>query len=235
MRKVFLENRTVERTDDFNVKLRRFFEQRLSLRAEFADYADVVSPCLAVPVLLGVKRAEFAESVCGKKHLVLAVIACHNLRPMNHRSKDKGQRMGAEGERFAVLNGNLFVFERERKIIFHHCKGLCVGNDFCVRKSFNKFFNACRMIRLHMVNDKIVGSFSSRCGLDVLNPFIAESAVNAVRNGNFFVKDHIGIICHSVRHDVLTFKKINFMIIHADISYIICNSGHFKNPPAFIL
>ena len=91
------------------------------------------------------------------------------------------------------------------------------------------------MIRLHMVNDKIVGSFSSRCDLDVLNPFIAESAVNAVRNGNFFVKDHIGIICHSVRHDVLTFKKINFMIIHADISYIICNSGHFKNPPAFIL
>ena len=89
MLKVLLKNRAVERTDYFNVKLRRFFEQRLSLRAEFADYADVVSPCLAVPVLLGVKRAEFAESVCGKKHLVLAVIACHNLRPMNHRCHKK--------------------------------------------------------------------------------------------------------------------------------------------------
>ena len=100
----------MERADNPNIKPCRLFQQRLHLRAVFANYAKIVSSCLARPVLVGVKSAEFAETVGGEKHLVTGIVADDNLWPMHHRRGQEGQLVGAKGKPVTIyLMLNLIV------------------------------------------------------------------------------------------------------------------------------
>ena len=45
--------------------------------------------------------------------------------------------------------------------------------------------------------------------------------VNGVQNCDLLIHDHIRVICHSVRNDILPFKQIDLMIVYANIANII--------------
>ena len=52
---------------------------------------------------------------------------------------------------------------------------------------------------------------------------LSETCVYGVHNGDFLITDHIRIVCHSVRNDILSFKQIHFVIIYAYINNVLCN------------
>ena len=83
-----------------------FFQQRLHLRAVFPHDVQVVAAGFAGPVGLFVKlchRPEAAETVGGEQHLFAALIADHDLRPVHHRCKHKGEGVAPQRQALAVL------------------------------------------------------------------------------------------------------------------------------------
>ena len=56
---------------------------------------------------------------------------------------------------------------------------------------------------------------------EVLQPFSDEVPVRGIHDRDLFIHNHIGIVGHSLRYDVHTFKQIDFMIVDADVTDII--------------
>ncbi|CCX50038.1 unknown [Clostridium sp. CAG:226] len=192
MRKVILKRGAMQRAYYGNVQRRSLFEQRLHLRAVFANYADVISPCLAVPFFLNVQRAEFAETVRREQHLVLGVISYHNLRPMHHGRENERKLMRAEGKAFAVGNGNLVFFRYGNvKKVRYHGEGFCVANYLGIGICGNKVCHVCRMIRLHMLHHKIVRLAPVQRFLHIGKPFFAEVRVHRIHNGYALIHNYI--------------------------------------------
>ncbi len=192
MRKVILKRGAVQRAYYGNVQRRGLFEQRLHLRAVFANYADVIPPCLAVPFFLNVQRTEFAETVRGEQHLVLGVISYHNLRPMHHGRKNERKLMRAEGKTFAVGNGNLVSFRYGNvKKVRYHGEGLCVAHYLGVGIRGNEIDYVCRMVGLHMLHHKIVRLAPVQRFLNVGKPFFAEVRVHRIHNGYALIHNYI--------------------------------------------
>ena len=76
----------------------KFSEQVLDRAAVFADYVEVIAPCLAAPVIVIAtvesafrKGSEFAEGICAVENSLAFVKAYHNLWPVNHRSIEETQ------------------------------------------------------------------------------------------------------------------------------------------------
>ena len=74
-----------------------------------------------------------------------------------------------------------------------------------------------------MLNYKIVRASVTQNILDIINPLVCKSDVDGIHNRNLFIKNDIRIIRHSVFYDVLSFKKVNVVVVDADILYILCN------------
>ena len=72
------------------------------------------------------------------------------------------------------------------------------------------------MIRLHMLNHQIIRLPAAENRFQIVKPFVRKSRVYGIHHGNLAVRDNIGIIGHAVRHRILTFKKIDSMIVYPD-------------------
>ena len=89
------------------------------------------------------------------------------------------------------------------------------------------------MIRLHVLHDQIIRLPALQRGGEIVEPLLAKVLVYGVHDGDLLVQDHIGIVGHAARHDVLPFKQVHFMIVNANIADIICNI-HGKNLVSFV-
>ena len=213
----------MKRTDSVNVKSCRFFKNILHLSTVFSDNTYIVASCLVRPRLLDVQSAEFAERISREQHLFGTVIGQHDLRPMHHRSSCKGKCVLAEGKRVSFSNNHTCLLKISSEKVFHHLKSLSRSDDFGLRVGFCKIHNISRMVRLHMLNYKIIGISVSQRILEIIQPFVGKVNINSVQNGDFLVNNHIGIVRHSVGNRILTFKQVNSVVIDADILYIMCN------------
>ena len=218
---------TVERTDDLDIQTRRLFEQVLHLRAVLADDADVVTSCLASPVLVDVESAEFAEAVSGEEHLVLCVVGHHDLGPVNHRSGDEAERVGAELEGVAFLDDDSSVLKLGAEEVAHHRERLCGRYDRRVGIVLHEVENIRAVVRLHVLDDQVVGLSVAESFLEVVEPFVGELAVNGVHDRDLPVDNHIGVVRHAVGNDILTLKQVNFVVVHADITDVVGDVFHF--------
>ena len=52
-------------------------------------------------------------------------------------------------------------------------------------------------------------------------PFTAEALFDGVHDGGLFIQDHIGIVGHAQRHDILALKKVQVMVVDPDIADIL--------------
>ena len=105
----------------------------------------------------------------------------------------------------------------------HHRKSLCGGNDLNLGISADEAHYVCRMIRLHVLNDKIIGlSAVKRIG-KIIKPFVTEPCVNRIHDSDFLINYNIRIICHSVFNNVLTLKKVDIMVINTNVFNVLCN------------
>ena len=80
------------------------------------------------------------------------------------------------------------------------------------------------MIRLHMLDDQIIGIFSVQRVLDIVQPFVGKRGVNRIHNGYFLVYNYVRIVGDSVWNTILAFKQIRFSVVHAYVTDIVGNS-----------
>ena len=78
----------VKRAYGLYIQRCHLLEHCLHLHTVFAYYAHIITPCLAVPLLiLAVQCAELSEGIGREQHLICAVIAHHYFGPVYHRSE----------------------------------------------------------------------------------------------------------------------------------------------------
>ena len=217
----------MQRADDLDIQGCRLFKKALHLRAVFTDYTDIVASCLASPVLLYVKCAEFTKSVSRKEHLVLYVVRNHDLGPVYHGRENERKHVSAKRERIPLCNYDASVLKISSKEILHHGKCLRRRNDRCLGIYLEKIENIGGVVGLHVLNYKVVGrSATQRLGY-IVKPLVRKSGVNRIHNSDLFVNYRVGIVRHSVRNNVLSLKQIYLMIVNSNVLNALCNV-HFK-------
>ena len=137
--------------------------------------------------------------------------------------------MLAEIERFAVRNNNSFFAEIRAEKVLHHRKRFFIGHNGSVRISLQEIDYICRVIGLHVLNNKIIRAAGTERGSHVVKPLVRKVRVHGVHNRDFIVENDIRVVGHSVRNLVLSLKKVNIVVIHAHINYIISYS-HSQAP-----
>ena len=222
MTQILSQHRTVQRADNLNIQRCCHLEQSLHLRTVLADDADVIAACLTVPIFLYIQCAKLAEAVCREQNLIGSIICDHNFRPMYHRSENKRQRMAAQLQ--GSLIGNNLAVRRNvcPKELLHHNEGLCIAYDNCIRIHLQKFCDACRMIRLHVLYYEIGRLLAVQRLCDIVQPLLCEMDVYRVHDGNLVVQNHIGIVRHAIRYHILSLEQIYLVVVDTDIQNAVC-------------
>ena len=217
----------MQRRNDGDVQRRGLLEHVLHLHAVLAHDADVVAAGLRHPVLLNVQRAELAEAVGREQYLLAALVAEHDLRPVDHRRKDEVQLVRAQAQRAAVGSRQRAAGQVEPfKELAHHGQRLRRGDNGGLRVNFQEFGNVGRVVGLHVVDDEIVRLAAVQRGGDIAQPFVREVRVDSVEHGGFFVQNDVGVVRHAARHLVLAFKQVNGVVVDADVADVFGNIVH---------
>ena len=227
---VLRQNGAVEGTDDGDVQAGRLLQQLLHLSAVFADDAEVVAPRLTGPVLLNIQSAELAEAVGGEKDFVRRVIGDHDLGPVDHGGHIEAQSVAAQGKGVALCHGDAALGTVSAEELLHHDEGLAGGDDGGLGIEPEEIGNVGRMVRLHVLHDQIVRLSAAEDGLQIVQPFVGETGVHRVHDGDLLVQNDVGIVGHAVGHRVLTLEQVHLMVVYTDIKNVVGNA-HWLIPP----
>ena len=221
---------TVQRADDLNIEPCRLFQDSLNLLAVFADDADIVAAGFTRPILFDVQRAELAEAVGGEQHLIGAVVGHQDLGPVDHGSAHEVQHMLAELEGIALFDDDASVGVIGAEEIHHHVKRLDGGYDGRLGIGFQENVDIRAVVGLHVLYDKVIGLSAAQSRLDILQPLIAEALIDGVHDRDFIVYDSVGIIRHTVGHDILALEQVDIVVVNADVLDIIGNKHGYHLP-----
>ena len=148
---------------------------------------------------------------------------------MHHGCKNECQFMFAEVKRLSVRNNYPFFAEIRAEKVLHHRKRFFIRNNGRVRIRFQEIDYICRVIGLHVLNNKIIRAAGTERGSHIVKPLVREVCIHGVHNRDFIVENDIRVVGHSVRNYVLSLKKVNIVVIHTHINYIISYS-HSQAP-----
>ena len=218
----------MQRADLFDIKIFRLFQHSLYLSAILSNDSEIVPSCFASPVFVRITCAEFPECICREEYLFCGLVSHHDFRPVNHRCKHEGQLVASQIQCFSILDLYFLYRVKFREKLFDHSECLLVSNDRCLRIFFCKSIDGRRVIRFHVLHDKIVRRSFSQHLCQIVQPFARLALVDRVEYDDFIVYDHIGIICHTVWYDILTFKEIQIMIICSYIKNRFCYFFYHK-------
>ena len=70
-----------------------------------------------------------------------------------------------------------------------------------------------------MLDNQIIRLLAIKDILNVVEPFMGKMLINGIHNSNLFIHDDIGIIRHTVRYFILPFKKVNLVVVDANVFY----------------
>ena len=73
------------------------------------------------------------------------------------------------------------------------------------------------MVGFHMLNYQIIGGAAVEDALDVVQPAVNKAGIDGVHNGDFLVNNNVGVICHAVGNNILSLKKIDLVIVDANV------------------
>ena len=142
---------------------------------------------------------------------------------MHHGRGYEGQRVAAQFQLVPFFHhdaaGGIVCTGK----VFHH--GECLGGRyyFGFRIGGHKSCDTGGMVRLHVLHNQVIRLPAFQCRFQVALPFLHKMTVSRIHHRDLFIQDHIGIVCHAFRHDIHAFKKIDFMIVHTDITDILCH------------
>ena len=205
----------MQRANDLNRQSAQLLQQRLHTRAVFSDNVDVITPRFVRPVARVAGKSEAAERVRREKDPIGLVIADHHLRPMNHRRHKKADGMRAGFQRIALADNDGAVAEIPAVKGFDHLEGLRIADDAHRRIAVGQQPQCGGMVRLHMRNDEVIDSPVACRLLDTGQPFSGHTTVGSIEQNSLFVCKQIGIVRHTVRYAVLSFKEVQRCIRHS--------------------
>ena len=79
------------------------------------------------------------------------------------------------------------------------------------------------MVRLHVLDDKIVGPAAAERLCEVRHPGRPAAGIDRVHYGNLLIQDDIRIVRHPFRDDVLAFKQVKVEVVDPDVSHAFGN------------
>ena len=189
------KDRSVKRTDRFNIQSGQFLQRILYLHTIFAYDICIIPACLAHPVIVVIDRTEFSERVGREQELFFRNIRHHDFRPVDHRSHEELQCIFADRQRLRFLDYDLaFCKTVDIKEIRQHIECVHRGNQFQIRVHGAQFLDIGRMIRFHMRNHKVICRSAIQCFLQIFEPFLCLAHIDRVHDHRFLIQDHIGIV-----------------------------------------
>ena len=138
---------------------------------------------------------------------------------------DEPQGVIAQGQSIPLAHCHLPLRGNRAEKVLDHGEGLGGGHHLCGGIGLQEPEQAAGVIRLHMLNNDVVGGFSAQHVPDVVQPDFREMGVHRVDDGVFFIVDHIGIVGHTVGNAVLALKQVNGVVIDADVMNLLRNHG----------
>ena len=137
---------------------------------------------------------------------------------MNHRRHNEGKAVFAERKCISfAYNDSVFGKVRAEEV-FHHSEGFCGCDHGSAGINLKEAVYISRMVRLHMLDYKIIRFSSVESSVEIIQPFVREVCVDGIHYGDFFVEDNVRIIRYSVGYRILTFKYVYFAVVNAYIS-----------------
>ena len=177
-----LQHRTVQRSDSADTERSHLLKHSLYLHAVLAYYIEVVSPCLACPVVgIGIIYAELAERVGGEQHFLLRAITHQHLGPVHHRRSDELQRQAAQVEHVALLYYAYITILHAK--LAKHVLGNLRAYDLHAGIGLHETFDRSRVIRLHVMDYQIIGLTAEQGFLRLVQPLVGTTFVNRIQNG----------------------------------------------------
>ncbi|MPN04107.1 hypothetical protein SDC9_151343 [bioreactor metagenome] len=159
------QNRSVQRTDQFNFLPAHLLQRAKHLLAIFSDYVGVIPAGflhMLVKVIhivakkVAVISAETAKGIRGKQDMLAGLVSEHHLRPVHHRGHVKTQGMPAQRQFIALLYLQGPVFQIHLVKLFDHLKGFRVADNLDIRPHAADILYVRAVIRFHMVDHHII-------------------------------------------------------------------------------
>ena len=223
----------MQRADHLDLQPGGLFQQRLHLRAVFADDVGIVPAGISEPfgpeihlirIQIAVQRAKGAKGVGGVERFGSCVIGHHDLRPVDHRGHDEGKGMPTGRKRIHFLDKLHAAVDVECEEVLHHGVRLGVADDSHLRVAQDKFTDGRGMVGFHVLYDEVIQLPAGEYMLNVFKVQTADRFIHGVDQDGFFVKQQIRIVTHAVREWVGVFKQIQPPLTCADPVEIL---GHF--------
>ena len=197
----------------------------LGLRTVLADDAEVVAARLAVPAfgVLHVVRAELAEAVRAEEHLVGRIVRDDHLGPVDHRGRHEMELVRTEVEHVALLHHLARRRHGGTEELLHELERLDGGDDRRGRILREEAVDVRRVVRLHVLHHEVVGRAAGERRLDVGEPGVAEALIHRVHHGDLPVDDHVAVVGHAARDDVLSLEEVDVVVVHADVLDVVAD------------
>ena len=71
-----------------------------------------------------------------------------------------------------------------------------------------------------MMNNEVVRLTPLKRLRNVLEPLIAKVGVYRIHDGDFVARNHVGVVGHPERNDILPLEKVHLMVVYTDIGNV---------------
>ena len=211
----------MQRADRLDLEAGRLLQNCLYLCTVFSDDTDIVAAGFTCPVFFDIESSELTESVRTEKHFIESIVCHDNFRPVHHRCPDKLQDMLAERKLVALTDDDAAVFEFRSEEILHHGEGFLGRYDLGIRIVLHEVHDIGGVVRLHVLDHEVIRSLAFKCFFQIIEPLMREILIDRIHDRDLIIRDHIGVIRHTVRHHILALKKVDIVVIYANILDIV--------------
>lgn len=209
-------HKAVEGQQHGDVQLCRLLQHRLYLRAVFAHDIGVVAPGLVqiIPVevhLIGKQPAiqgpEAAEGIRRQQQTIRLIIGHQYLRPVDHRSRNKAQRVPPGAEGIPLLHHMDALLKAGAEELGHHGLGHSAAIDLHLREAQHQLLQLRRVIRLHVVYHHVVQRPPLQRMEEIFPEGAAHRRIRRVKQYGLFIPqqiavegDAVGYVEHTLKH-----------------------------------
>ena len=232
---VLTPDRAVQRADRLNVDGRGLGQHRLHLAAVLAHDVAVIAAGVGEPLRLkvhlvgeevAVQRAERAEGVGGEEHLVRGVVGHHDLGPVHHRRHHEDELVAAGGQLHALLDGIAVLLGIKAEELLDDLRRSRGIDQLGLRIAHHHLADGGAVIRLHVVDDKVVELAPVERVGEILKELAGHGAVHRIKEHGLLVQQQIGVVRDAAWNRVHVLKQLNPSVARAEIHQIVVNVAH---------